>query len=104
MQQESKFLFQGANGIKSYDGPCLLKIVLKEIDPTLSINIEIRRQAIKRAKLHDFKGNVAEMLKTIEKHCQSIVENGHAYDSNTYSCHLTTALLTGSNAVFNTKM
>ena len=46
MLQESKFLFQNASGVKSYDRPCLLKVVLEEIDSTLSVNIEIHRQAI----------------------------------------------------------
>ena len=104
MLQESKFLFQDAQGVKSYDGPCLLKVILEDIDPTSSVNIEMHRQSIEGAKLHDFKGNVVEMLKTIEKHYQAIVENGHAYDSDTYRRHLMAALLSGSNSVFNTKL
>ena len=47
---------------------------------------------------------MVEMLKTIEKHHQAIVENKHAYDSNTYHHHLMTELLTGSNPVFDTKL
>ena len=84
--------------------PCLLKVVLKEINPTPSIIIEMHRQSIEGAKLHDFKCHLVEMLKTIEKHHQVIVENGHAYNSDTYHCHLMAALLSGSNTVFNTKL
>lgn len=104
MLQEAKFSFQGANGIKSYDGPTMLKVILEEIDPTASVNIEMHRQAIEGSKLHAYKNNVVEMLKDIEKHHQEIVENGHAYDSDTYRRHLLTALRTGPNAVFNDKV
>lgn len=104
MLQELKFSFQGVNGIKSYDGPTMLKVVLEEIDPTASVNIEMHRQAIEGAKLHQYKNNVVEMLKDIEKHYQAIVENGHAYDSDTYRRHLLSALRTGPNAVFNDKL
>ena len=104
MLQEDKFLFISAEGVKSFDGPSLLKVVLEEIDPTSSVNIEMHRQSIEGAKLHVYKGNVVEMLKAIEKHYQAIVENGHAYDADTYRRHLMTALQTGSNAVFNTKL
>ena len=104
MLQEDKFAFLSAEGVKSFDGPSLLKVLLEEIDPTSSVNIEMHRQAIEGAKLHTYKGNVVEMLKMIEKHHQSIVENGHAYDSDTYRRHLMAALQSGSNAVFNTKL
>ena len=88
----------------SYDGPCMLKVLLEEIDPTSSVNIEMHRQAIEGSKLHDYKGNLPEMLKSIEKHYQVIVGNGHAYDPDTYRCHILSALQTGPNAVFNTKI
>ncbi len=104
MLQSEKFTFTNTAGVKSYDGPTMLKVALEEIDPTASVNIEMHRQSIEGAKLHDFKNNVVEMIKSIEKHHQAIVGNGHKYDQDTYRRHLMTALLSGSNAVFNTKM
>ena len=92
MLQDAKFSFQGVDGVKSYNGPTMLKVILEEIDPTASVNIEMHRQTIKGSKLHQYKNNVVEMLKDIEKHHQAIVDNGHAYDSDTYRRHLLTAL------------
>ena len=82
----------------------MIKVQLEEIDPTSLVNIKLHRQAIKGSKLHTFKGNVVKMLKNIERHHQAIVINGYLYDSDTYRCHLLTALLSGSNAVFNSKL
>ena len=44
------------------------------------------------------------MCKSIDRHFQAIVENGHAYDAETYRRHILDALLSGPNADFNTKM
>ena len=44
------------------------------------------------------------MCKSIERHFQSIVENGHAYNAETYRRHVLYALLSGPNADFNTRM
>ena len=44
------------------------------------------------------------MCKSIERHLQAIVENGHAYYSETYRPHVLDALLSGPNANFNTRM
>ena len=104
MLEKDKFTFVTSTGSESYDGPVMLKVLFENIDPTSSVNIELHRQAIEGAKLHDFKGNVVEMLKSIEKHHQSIVGNGHSYDADTYRRHLLSALLSGSNDVFNTKL
>ena len=104
MLEKDKFTFVTSSGGESYDGPVMLKVIFENVDPTSSVNIELHRQAIEGAKLHDFKGNVVEMLKSIEKHHQSIVGNGHSYDSDTYRRHLLSALLSGSNDVFNTKL
>ena len=43
MLQEDKCGFNDPTGIKSYDGPCMLKVLLEEIDPTSSVNIEMHR-------------------------------------------------------------
>ena len=82
----------------------MLKVLLEEIDPTASVNVELHRQAIEGAKLQEHKGNVIEMCKSIERHFQAIVENGHAYDAETYRRHILDALLSGPNADFNTIM
>ena len=39
-----------------------------------------------------------------QHHTQAIVENGHAYDADTYRRHILDALLSGPNANFNTRM
>ena len=104
MLQQEKFTFASTTGVKRYDGPTMLKVALEEINPTSAVNIEMHRQAIEGAKLHDFKNNVVEMLKAIEKHHQAIVSNNHKYDGDTYRRHLLSALLTGANATFNTKI
>lgn len=104
MLQADKFTFIGTDGHKSFDGPTMLKVLLEEIDPTASVNIEMHRQAIEGAKLHDYKNNVVEMVKAIEKHHMAIVSNNHNYDGDTFRRHLLTSLLTGSNSVFNNKM
>ena len=44
------------------------------------------------------------MCKSIERHFQSIVENGHAYDAEIYRRQILDALLSGPNADFNTRM
>ena len=44
------------------------------------------------------------MCKSIERHFQAIVENGHAYDAETYRRHILDALLSGPNSDFNTRM
>ena len=44
------------------------------------------------------------MCKSIERHFQAIIKNGHAYDADTYRRHILDALLSGPNADFNTRM
>ena len=44
------------------------------------------------------------MCKSIERHLQAIVENGHAYDAETYRQYILDALLSGPNSDFNTRM
>ena len=92
MLQQHKFAFMGITGIKSYDGPTLLKVLLKEIDPTASVNVELHSQAIEGAKLQEHKGSVIEMRNSIESHFHAIVENGHSYDAETYRQHILDAL------------
>ena len=104
MLSKDKFTFHASSGTEKYDGPTMLKVLLEEIDPTSSVNIELHRQAIEKARLHDFKNNVVEMTKSIEKHHLAIVSNGYAYDKDTYRRHLLTSLLSGPNSVFNTKI
>ena len=104
MLQQSKFSFVNADGTKDFDGPTLMKVLLEEIDPSSSINIELHRQSIENAKLQDFKGNISEMLKSMEHHYQVIMENGHTYNRETYRRHILSALLTGTNSFFNTKI
>ena len=57
--QQHKFAFTDITGMKSYDGPTMLKVLLKEIDPTSPVNTELHRQDIEGAKLQYHKGNVA---------------------------------------------
>ena len=51
MLQQDKFAFTGIAGMKSYDGPTLLKVLLGEIEPTASVNVKLHHQAIDGAKL-----------------------------------------------------
>ena len=44
------------------------------------------------------------MCKSIERHLQAIVKNGHAYDADTYRRHVLDALLSSPNSDFNIKM
>ena len=104
MLQQHKFAFTDITGMKSYDGPTILKVLLEEIYPIASVNVELHRQAIEGAKLQEHKGNVINICKSIEHHFQAIVENGHAYDAETYRRHILDALLSGPNADFNTRM
>ena len=80
------------------------KSCFEEIDPTASVNVELHCQAIEGAKLQEHKGNVINMCKSTESHFQAIVENGHAYDAETYMRHILDALLSGPNYDFNTRM
>ena len=50
MLQQHRFAFTDITGMKSYDGPTFLKVLLEEIDPTASVNMELHRQATERAK------------------------------------------------------
>ena len=104
MLQKHKFAFTEITGMKSYDGPIMLKVFLEEIDPTSSFNVELHRQAIVGAKLQEHKGNVIEMCKSIDRQFQAMVKNGHAYDAETYRRQILDALLSGPNADFNTRM
>jgi len=104
MLHSAKFTFVSPTGSKSYDGPCMMKVIYSEIEPTASVNIALHRQAIETTRMHDFKGNVVEMLKSIEKHHQAIVGNGQQYDKETYRRHLLTSLLSGQNSTFNNKI
>ena len=58
MHQQHKFAFTYITGMKSYDGPTFLKVLLEEIDPTASVNVELHRQAIEGVKLQEHKVNV----------------------------------------------
>ena len=51
MLQQHKFAFTDITGMKSYDGPTFLKVLLEEIDPTAPVNVELHCQAIEGAKL-----------------------------------------------------
>ena len=103
MLEKAKFTFTDVTaGVETYDGPCMLKVLLEEVDPTTSVNIELHRQAIEQAKLHAYDNSVTEMIKDIEKHHQAIVSNGSSYEQETYRRHIFAALLSGPNEVFNT--
>ena len=41
--QQHKFAFTDITGLKSYDGLTLLKVLLKDIDPTASVNLDLHR-------------------------------------------------------------
>ena len=100
--EKKKFTFtDDTSGVETYDGPAMLKVLLEEIDPTSSVNIEIHRTAIEQARLHNYDNNVTEMIKDIEKHHLAIVENGGTYETETYRRHILAALLSGPNEVFN---
>ena len=51
MLQQHKFVFTDITGMKSYDGPTMLKVLLEEIYPTASVNVELHHQVIEGAKL-----------------------------------------------------
>ena len=51
MLQQHKFAFTDITGMKSYDGPTLIKVLLEQIYSTASVNVELHRQAIDGAKL-----------------------------------------------------
>ena len=104
MLQQHKFAFTDIAGMKSYDGPTMLKFLLEEIDPTASVNVELHCQSIEGAKLQDHKGNFIKMCKSIERHFQAIIKNSHAYDAETYKRHVLDALFSGPNDDFNTIM
>ena len=104
MLQQQKFAFTDITGIKSNDGPTLLKVLLEEIDPPASVDVELHCQAIEGTKLQEHKGNVLKMYKSIERHFQAIAKNGHAYDAKTYRRHILDVLLSGPNADFTYKM
>ena len=74
MLQKHKFAFTDISGMKSYDGPTMIKVLLEEIDPTASVNVELHHQSIEGSKLQDHKGNVIEMCKSIERQFQAIVK------------------------------
>ena len=64
----------------TYNGPCILKALPEEIDPTTSVNIELHCQAMaEQAKLHSYDNNNTEMTNDIEKHHQAIVKNEGSY-------------------------
>ena len=104
MLQQHTFAFMDITGMKSYNGPTMLKVLLKEIDPAASVNLELHRQAIEGAKLQEHKGNVIDMHNSTERHLQAIVKNGHAYDADNYTRHILDALLSGPNAYLNTRI
>ena len=78
MVQQHKFAFTDITGMKSYDGPAMLKVLLEEIDPTSSVNVELHGQAIEGANIQEHKGNIIEMCKSIDCHFQANVENCRA--------------------------
>ena len=59
MLQKHNFDFTDITGMKSYDGPTMLKVLLEEIDPTASVNVELHRQAIEGATLTDDVGSIS---------------------------------------------
>ena len=66
--------------------------------------MKLHRQTFEGAKLQEHKGNVIKMCKSIQRHFQAIVENGHAYEAETYMQHILDALVSVPNANFNTIM
>ena len=104
MLQQHNFAFTDITGMKSYDRPTMRKVLLEEIDPTASVNVELHHQAIEGDKLQEHKGNVIDMRNSTERHLQAIVKNGHAYDADNYRRHILDALLSGPNAYLNTRI
>ena len=102
--QQHTFSFMDITVMKRYDGPTIIKVLLEEIEPKASVNVEVHCQAIEGAKLQEHIGNEIEMSKSIERHFQAIVENVHAYDAETYRRHILDALLSGTKYDFNTIM
>ena len=47
MLQQHTFDFTDITGMKSYYGPTMIKVLIEEIDPTESVNVELHRQACK---------------------------------------------------------
>ena len=55
MLQQHKFASTDITGTKSYDGPTLIKVLLEEIYPKVSVNVELHRQAIEGSSFNNTK-------------------------------------------------
>ena len=86
-------------GNEKIDGPCLLYLLFDRVDPSLVVSMETLREQIETAKLHQFKGNVDELLTHIEERHEKILDNGATCES--IKRYTFNALLSGSCLDFN---
>ena len=95
------YTFQDADGNLKQDGPTMLLMLLRKVDPSTAVSIENHRTAIEGAKMQAFKNDVAELISFLEHHHKAIIENGGSYDEETLRRHALNALSSGPNSKFN---
>ena len=54
------------SGATFYDDPCLLHLLLDQVNSSLAINVEDLKEDIKEARLHQFSNNVDNLLTFIK--------------------------------------
>ena len=100
MLKRSIFTFEDdTTGIDLIDGPCLLKLLMDRVDPTIVIGIEVLGAKLESIKLHSFRNNVDDMLTDMEENYVKILDNHSTCESIRRYC--LNAILSGTNAKFN---
>lgn len=95
------FTFVESDGSVKQDGPTMLLLLLRKVDPTTTVSTENHKKAIESAKMQKFNNEVPLLISYIDDHHKAILDNGGSYDDETLRRHAISALTSGPNAAFN---
>ena len=102
MLKKDAFMFQNATTKEiELDGPTMLYIVLKKVDPETVVGLDTVEEKLQKMKLADYKNDVDAMLTEIETLHQVLKDNGAAPKESKYRKYILEALISGPNPKYN---
>ena len=99
LRKDEYTFYDDASGHESRDGTVMLLLAMQKADPSTIVGVELLRNKIELASLHQYKNNVDELSDDIEATYQKIINLGSTFES--IRRHSLRALLSGSNDEFN---
>ena len=100
LRLENRFYeWKGADGTVRNDGPTMLYLLLKSVNPATRIGLSNLKEEIEKATLARFNNNVNDLLNNMSGNYTTILQKGVTHED--YVRHLFRALLSGPNSSLN---